>query len=304
MRLHELEQGETFFQRLLFKFISLMSGMRLPDAARIVFYHKEFYGDIMSLWTHAAMRGESVWSVGERELMATMTAKWNTCTFCVDAHSAIASLQLGKPMVESAIENFRQAKLSEKLNTTLTFLEILTKSPDELTVDDAQTVINKSVTLEALEDAIAVTTLFNITVRCANTLKFELLNDADLNRAAKRMLTQGYAFGKSKTPPRPDHNALAVVLHQRVFEGPGVTNKALRQAIGSRANGGPPVEAAYDELALRIGEDSYKVTDEQVKMLVEKAGSERAAFELIAAAAVSAGLYRWRKGLRVLKEVK
>jgi hypothetical protein len=59
-----------------------MSGMRLPDAARLVFYHKEFFGDPMSLWTHAAMRGESAWTVGEWELLAAMTAKWLACPFC------------------------------------------------------------------------------------------------------------------------------------------------------------------------------------------------------------------------------
>ena len=45
MRLHEVERGDGPFWRLLIRFIFLMSGMRLPDAARVVFYHKEFFGD-------------------------------------------------------------------------------------------------------------------------------------------------------------------------------------------------------------------------------------------------------------------
>ncbi len=90
MRLHEVERGDGPFWRLFIRLISLMSGMRLPDAARAVFYHKAFFGDPMSSWTHAAMRGESTWTVGERELMAALTAKWSACAFCIGAHGAIA----------------------------------------------------------------------------------------------------------------------------------------------------------------------------------------------------------------------
>src|ERR1700733_6593764 len=110
MRLNEVEKGDGLFHILLFRFISMVSGMRLPDAARIVMYHQGFYGKPMTAWTQAAMRGESSWSVGERELFAAMTAKWNSCTFCVKAHSAIASLALDKTLVTAALEDFRQAK--------------------------------------------------------------------------------------------------------------------------------------------------------------------------------------------------
>src|SRR5579872_1680404 len=108
MRLIQVEKGDGFFHALLFKFISMVSGMRLPDAARIVMYHENFYGKPMAAWTQAAMRGDSGWSVGERELFAAMTAEWNACTFCIKAHSAIASLVLDKTLVNAALEDFRQ----------------------------------------------------------------------------------------------------------------------------------------------------------------------------------------------------
>jgi len=62
------------------------------------------------------------------------------------------------------------------------------------------------------------------------------------------------------------------------------------------------LEAPYDDLAQQIGEAAYKVTDEHVAKVVEEAGSERAAFELIVASALGAGLHRWRRGLKVLEE--
>src|SRR5580692_4384153 len=115
MRLHQVERGDTFSTRLLFNFISFVSGMRLPDAARIVMYDKDFYGEPMTAWTHPTMRGESKWSVGERELMAAMTAKWNACAFCVGAHGAIASLVFDEAVVQTALADYRQAPISDKL---------------------------------------------------------------------------------------------------------------------------------------------------------------------------------------------
>jgi hypothetical protein len=249
------------------------------------------------------MRGESNWSVGERELFAAMTAKWNSCTFCVKAHTAIASLALDKPMITAALDDFRQAKLPSRLETILVFLEIFAKTPDELKREDVLMLLRNGITPREIEDATAVVTLFSITVRLADALDFAIPEDSDFSRSAPRMLEKGYVFGKSKLQGHPDHRALAEALRKRVLEGPGITDIALRQAMAKRATSGLTIpEAAYDDLARQIGQAAYKVTDEQVKEVVEKTGDEKAAFELIVAAAVGAGLYRWQKGLDILKD--
>jgi len=77
MRLREIDRGDGIANRLLIGFISLVARMRLPDAARVALYHKDFFGVPMGAWTQATMRGPGPWSVGERELMAAMVAKWN-----------------------------------------------------------------------------------------------------------------------------------------------------------------------------------------------------------------------------------
>ena len=300
MRVPEVEQGDGLFNRILIRFISMASGMRLPDAARIVMYHKNFYGGPMGAWTHAAMRGKSGWTVGERELMAAMTAKWNACPFCIDAHGAIASLELGNSKVSAVLADIEQP-ISKKLEAALVLLKKMTLYPDQLTIADIQAAIENGITHEELEDAIAVSSLFNITARCANAFNFAILTGKDLEKAAKRMLAQGYVFGKKGIPERPDHSKMAETLRQRIFEGQGVTDSSLRQAIGKRAIGGTPIEEPYNEIALRIGEGAYKVTDEQVGNVIKKAGSDKAAFELMVSAAVSAGLYRWDKASEILR---
>jgi len=275
--------------------------MRLPDAARIVMYHKDFYGDPMGAWMHPAMRGESKWSVGERELMAAMAAKWNACAFCVGAHSAIASLVFDKAVVQAALTDYRQAPIPDKLKSVLDFLEKLERRPGEITPADTQEMTARGLSREEIMDAIAVLTLFSITVRCADTFNFALLNDKELEKSAKRMLAQGYAFGKTKTPPHPDHFACAEDLRRHVLEGPRVTYPGLRQRMAKRAAGGPVIDAPYDQLAVQIGEAACKVTEDQVAKVVQQAGNEKAAFELIVVAAVGAGLYRWDSGLAALK---
>lgn len=103
-------------------------------------------------------------------------------------------------------------------------------------------------------------------------------------------------------PGRPDHHALAEALRRRVLDGPGETDRTLRKATAGRAADGPAVEAPYDDLARQIGESATRVTDEQVAGALRATGSEKATFEVIAAAALGAGLLRWRQGLKALDE--
>ena len=102
---------------------------------------------------------------------------------------------------------------------------------------------------------------------------------------------------------RFDHHSFAETLRRRVLEGPGETDPALRQRVAARAAGGPPIEAPYDDLARQIGEAAYRTTDAQVASVLAAAGSEKAAFELIAAAATGAGLLRWQQAIRALEDI-
>jgi hypothetical protein len=105
-----------------------------------------------------------------------------------------------------------------------------------------------------------------------------------------------------KTSIKPDHCALAETLRRRVLEGPGETTPRLRQASAERAAGGPAIEAPYDELARQIGVAAHRVTDAQISDVLTATGSEKATFEIIAAAALGAGFSRWEQAINVLDE--
>ena len=192
MRLPEIDRGDSLFSRLLIGFISFVSRMRLPDAARVAFYHKDFSAPI-GRWTQAAMRGPSAWSVSERELMAALVAKWNSCPFCLGAHGAVAAKGMERSLVDTVIADYRTAPISEGLKATLQFLEVMTLRPAELTAENARSVLDAGVSPEALQDAAAVAATFNIITRYANALGFVLPTADEFDRAATMLLKRGYA---------------------------------------------------------------------------------------------------------------
>ena len=101
---------------------------------------------------------------------------------------------------------------------------------------------------------------------------------------------------------RPDHRALAEAVRRAVLEAPAATTPTLRQAVAERTAGGPPTEPPYDELARQIGDAAYRTTDAQVATVRTALGTEKAAFEVILAAGVGAGLLRWRLAMQALAE--
>ena len=191
MRLPEVERGSSLGHRLLIGFISTVMRMRLPDAARVAFYHKDF-GRPIGAWTHAAMRGSSTWTIGERELMAAMVAKWNSCEFCVGAHSAVAAKQLARPTIDQTLADYRAAPITNGLRATLGFLEKMTSHPADLSAEDARTVLRAGVTSESLTDAIAVASAFNIVTRYADALDFAIPSPSEFDRAGDMLLKWGY----------------------------------------------------------------------------------------------------------------
>ncbi len=139
------------------------------------------------------MRGPSAWSVGERELMAAIVAKWNSCAFCAGAHCAVAAKEIQRPGVDAALADFRAAPISERLKATLAFLEIMTLRPMELSAHDAKAVLHAGVSADALMDAIAVGAIFSIVTRYADALDFAVPTANEFDRAANMLLKRGYA---------------------------------------------------------------------------------------------------------------
>lgn len=193
MRLPDIDRGDSLRSRTLIRIISAVSGIRLPDAARVAFYHKGFVGPTFGAWTQAVMRGPSEWSVGERELMAAMVAHWNSCAFCVGAHRAIAVRGIDPETVNACLADYRTAPIPERLRLTLLFLEAMTRDPDTLDARHAQAVFDAGVSRTQLSEAAAVAAVFNIITRYADALDFSIPTEREFDKAAGMMLKRGYS---------------------------------------------------------------------------------------------------------------
>jgi alkylhydroperoxidase family enzyme len=82
--------------------------------------------------------------------------------------------------------------VDERLRATLGFVEKLTLRPGELSREDAEAVLSAGVTREALIDAIHVAALFNMIVRLADSLGWDVPAFEEFHARADTMLAGGY----------------------------------------------------------------------------------------------------------------
>ena len=81
MRLGILDSGHPLKTKALMFMIKTMSRQAVPDVVKTLMYRPDFFGNPMNRCFQEAMRGESAWSVGDRELMAAYVSKVNECEF-------------------------------------------------------------------------------------------------------------------------------------------------------------------------------------------------------------------------------
>ncbi len=192
MRLKILNTGYGLGTKALFAVIRIVSGQPFPDAARLVFYRPDFYATPMKELTHAAMRGPSAWSVGDRELMAAFVSKMNECTICIGAHSAVATMaSQDKAKVAAVLTDLETAPIEEPLRATLRMLGKLTRD-HAVDANDMRSVLDAGVSREQVEDALAVCFAFNVTDRVADTFEFFVPGPKAMEAGAKRLLSRGY----------------------------------------------------------------------------------------------------------------
>jgi AhpD family alkylhydroperoxidase len=190
MRLDILDRGHRLHTKAIMALIRVFSGHPVVDAVKLAFYRPNFYGG--GPLTHEAMRGQSDWSVGDRELMAAYVSKINECPFCVSAHSATSTMWYAdEAKVAATLTDLKTAPIDEPLRATLQMLGKLTHE-NGIEADDIRTVLDSSVSVEQIKDALAVSLAFNITDRLANAFGFTIPSPDATNAGARFLLKRGY----------------------------------------------------------------------------------------------------------------
>ena len=95
-------------------------------------------------------------------------------------------------LVRAVLADYRTAPISEPLRAMLAFLEKLTLSPAEVGPADIAPLRASGLTDEAIEDAIHVTSMFNLMNRVADSLGFAEATQEGYAAGARMLLKSGY----------------------------------------------------------------------------------------------------------------
>lgn len=110
----------------------------------------------------ALLRGDSPFSVKERELMAAYVSGVNACQYCYGAHSSVAKLYgVPDPLLTGLLEDLGSAEIDDKLRPVFAYLRKLTLTPTQMTQADADAVFAAGWSEQALYDAVQVCCLYN-----------------------------------------------------------------------------------------------------------------------------------------------
>lgn len=97
-------------------------------------------------------------------------------------------------MWEAVERDWRSAPIDARLRAMLGFIETMTLRPESLTRGDADAVRAAGVSDEAIVDAIHVAALFNMIVRLADSLGWDVPEFESFLGRADAMLAGGYAL--------------------------------------------------------------------------------------------------------------
>jgi alkylhydroperoxidase family enzyme len=98
----------------------------------------------------------------------------------------------GDELTNKVLDDHRTAPIDEKLRATLTFLEKVTMTPEDVVAEDAAKVRATGVSKQAIDDALHVLYLFNVYDRLADAMDWRLQTADEKKKGAKMLLTRGY----------------------------------------------------------------------------------------------------------------
>jgi uncharacterized peroxidase-related enzyme len=157
-------------------------------SARPALRRPELFGKPFLGFAHSLSRAPSAWSVGERELSATVVSQANRCQFCVGTHGEIAAKELGR----DALAGPGERRLSQRAAAAAAFVDALTRHPNAVTADDVEHARAAGVEHDALAEALYVALMFNTINRVADALEFEHRSDHDRRRGPEALRRLGY----------------------------------------------------------------------------------------------------------------
>lgn len=115
------------------------------------------------------MRGDTPFTVAERELISAYVSGLNACSFCYRGHVAAAELWgIEEGVMDALMDDVDTAPVDEKLKPVLRYVKKLNNTPGQMVQKDADAVYEAGWDEDALMEAVGICALFNFMNRIAD----------------------------------------------------------------------------------------------------------------------------------------
>jgi uncharacterized peroxidase-related enzyme len=172
MRLRMLHDGHARREREGLREWEQLAG-EASDVTLALAYRPEFFGDPLNAWIQQVLRGESEWSVPERELIGAFAAHEHRCPFCAGAHGAVAALELGADRVRAALDDPEGSPMAGRVRAAFELVRLLVRDPAGLSAERIDRLRAEGVGEEGVEDAVNACAIFVLMARLALAFGFE-----------------------------------------------------------------------------------------------------------------------------------
>ncbi|RFM27156.1 carboxymuconolactone decarboxylase family protein [Deminuibacter soli] len=166
----------------------------VPGIRSLVLFSPETGKHLYDL-AQALLRGNSILSAAEKELIAAYVSNRNNCLFCMSSHAAAARCLYGDAaaVVDQVLDNMTQASISEKLKALLHIAGQTQQSGLAVTENDIQFARKSGATDEEIHDAVLISATFSMFNRYVDGLNsFTPTDPAEYVPMGIRMAEKGY----------------------------------------------------------------------------------------------------------------
>lgn len=136
----------------------------LPDNPHLSDVFKKYPKNVLPLleFHDLLLRGESPFTIAERELIAAYVSGLNSCNFCFGAHTRISKeFGIEEELILSILDDINSSEIDNKFKPILLYVKKLTLTPNKISPADVEAVSNAGWSDRAIHDAVSVCALFN-----------------------------------------------------------------------------------------------------------------------------------------------
>ena len=140
------------------------------------------------------MRGDSPFSVAEREMIFAFASSQNSCSFCYESHKPVAAaFGIDESVFDELIQDIDTASVSDNLKPVLKYVKKLTLTPHQVVEADAKQIYDTGWDEQALVDAVSVCAIANYFNRFVEGVGVDVTTEVARQTGASVLPTLGYA---------------------------------------------------------------------------------------------------------------